>query len=169
MENEYQQFEQTDSQPETDAITEVQIIPAIAPKASILLGTLAGVAAALVGASIWAGVTIVTEFQIGWMAVGVGFLVGIAIRFAGKGSSMVFGIVGAALALFGCLLGNVISVCYFASVELEMEFAVLFWEVIKNPEAVVELLKVTFSPMDLLFYAIAIYEGFRLSIMQKSA
>src|SRR5262247_16655 len=74
-------------------------------------GALAGLAAALLGAAIWAGITYATHFQIGWMAVGVGFLVGIAVRSVGKGIDSVFGIVGAAFSLLGCAVGNLLAVC----------------------------------------------------------
>ena len=59
------------------------------------MGFMAGLVAAAVGAGLWALVTIVTGFQIGWMAVGVGFLVGWAVRVAGKGTHRAFGIMGA--------------------------------------------------------------------------
>jgi hypothetical protein len=32
-----------------------------------------------------------------------------------------------------------------------------------NPAAIPELMAITFSPMDLVFYGIAVYEGFKLS------
>lgn len=45
----------------------------------------AGVVAALIAAAVWATITVVTQFQIGWMAVGAGFLVGHAVRHFGRG------------------------------------------------------------------------------------
>src|SRR5262245_23005581 len=78
---------------------------------SLLMGTAAGAVAGVVGAGAWALVTTLTHFQIGWMAVGIGFLVGIAIRTFGKGIDKVFGVIGAILALSGCVLGNLLAVC----------------------------------------------------------
>jgi len=72
------------------------------------LGIGAGVAAATLGATIWAVVTVLSGYQVGWMAVGIGFLVGFSLRF-GKGVEKIFGISGAILALFGCILGNFLS------------------------------------------------------------
>jgi hypothetical protein len=37
-----------------------------------------------------------------------------------------------------------------------------------HPLAVVELLKDTFEPMDVLFYGIAVYEGYRFSFHEVS-
>ena len=42
--------------------------------------------------------------------VGVGFLVGWAIRVAGKGTHTVFGVVGAMFAVGGCAMGNLLAV-----------------------------------------------------------
>src|SRR5262245_66169208 len=73
------------------------------------LGFMAGLLAAAVGAGLWALITIFVGFQIGWMAVGVGFLVGWAVRVAGKGRHRAFGIMGALLALSGCAVGNLLD------------------------------------------------------------
>jgi hypothetical protein len=76
-------------------------------------GFLAGAVAALVGAGAWALVTVLTGYQIGFMAIGVGFLVGLAVQFAGKGINKIFGVMGAALALVGCLFGNYLTIVHF--------------------------------------------------------
>src|SRR5438270_13589107 len=73
------------------------------------IGLLAGIFAALIGAIAWAIVTVTTEYQIGYMAIAVGFIVGYAVRL-GKGLDKIFGISGAILALFGCILGNIFSI-----------------------------------------------------------
>lgn len=54
-----------------------------------------------------------TKYQIGWMAIGVGFLVGFSVRRFGRGTAKTFGIIGAVSALPGCLLGNLLSACGF--------------------------------------------------------
>ncbi len=124
-------------------------------------GILAGAVAALVGAGIWALVTVLTEYQIGWMAVGVGFLVGIAVRAVGKGIDQVFGIAGAVLALLGCMAGNLLTICYFVAQQEDIPLMTLLPQL--NFDIVRELMMSTFSPMDLLFYGIAVYEGYHLS------
>src|SRR2546422_8431344 len=90
------------------------------------MGFMAGLVAAAIGAGLWALVTIVTGFQIGWMAVGVGFLVGWAVRVAGKGAHMAFGILGAALALGGCALGNLLAVAVIAARHFEVPLQAAF-------------------------------------------
>src|SRR5713101_3491857 len=48
------------------------------PEKKLLLGGFAGLAAAIIGAIIWAVVTVTTKYQIGWMALGVGALIAFA-------------------------------------------------------------------------------------------
>ncbi|HSF17689.1 MAG TPA: hypothetical protein VLK65_19255 [Vicinamibacteria bacterium] len=43
-----------------------------------------GVFAGLVGAAVWAGISYLTGYEVGWIAWGVGALVGVAVRFASK-------------------------------------------------------------------------------------
>jgi len=125
------------------------------------LALLGGVLAAVLGAAIWASITVITGYQIGFMAIGVGFLVGYAVRIFGKGIKPIFGVIGATFALFGCILGNIFTMAYFGSVELGMSFFefLTVLEIAVIPELLVE----TFQPMDLLFYGFAIYEGFKFS------
>ncbi len=131
---------------------------------NLVMGTIYGLIAALVGAAVWACVTIATEYQIGWMAVGIGFLVGIAVRAGGKGIDQVFGVVGAVMSLVGCVLGNLFTVAWFVS----QEFGVPVSEVLSglDPESAIELMSATFQVMDLLFYGLAIYFGYRYAFRQ---
>ncbi len=127
------------------------------------LGIVAGLTGALVGAGIWVGITVVTNFQIGWMAVGVGFLVGIMVRVGGRGIDPVFGVAGAALALLGCAIGNFLSGCWFLAGETaDAGFADILLSM--TPGLALEIAKAMFSPVDLIFYGIALFEGYRFSI-----
>lgn len=115
-----------------------------------------GLIAAVVGGFAWAAVTVLTEYQIGFMAIGVGFLVGFAMRF-GKGIEPIFGYVGGALALVGCLLGNLFALIGFIADYEELSIgetlAVLNYSYL--PEGMLEMA----SPIDLLFYALAAWAG----------
>ncbi len=129
------------------------------------LAIAAGIGAALVGAVAWAFVTVATKTELGLMAIAVGFLVGRAIRMTGHGIDQKFGYLGAACALFGCILGNVFSdIGFYADLKgigfdqalREMDMALL-----------TRLVGGFFKPMDLLFYAIAIYEGYKFSFKYR--
>jgi hypothetical protein len=144
--------------------------PIVAPKPAgpvemvenLPMGFMAGLVAAALGAGIWALVTVLTGFQIGWMAVGVGFLVGYAVRAAGRGAHVTFGIMGAVLALGGCAAGNLLTVVVLAARHFHVPVLHVFSRL--TPRVVESLMVATFKPLDVLFYAIALYEGYRFSI-----
>ncbi len=121
----------------------------------------AGMVAAVIGAVAWAAITVATEYQIGWMAVGVGFLVGYAVRRFGHGIEPRFGYLGAALALAGCALGNLLTVIGFVGRSEHISYLSLLGRL--NWGAVPGIMAATFNPMDLLFYGIAVYEGYKFS------
>lgn len=124
-------------------------------------GVIVGVLAAALGAAIWAGITVAIERQIGFMAVGIGVLVGFAVRTFGKGMDSVFGVVGGALAVLGCLAGNLLTSCIFIAQSEKMEVLEVLSQI--NLEVALEIMQVTFSPIDVLFYAFAVYYGYKLS------
>ncbi len=130
------------------------------------LGIVGGVLAAMLGAAVWAGVTVATGYQIGWMAIGVGFLAGYAVRMLGKGVTPTFGGVAAACALLGCIVGNLLSTCGFYALQESAPFLQIAQTVFSRPALMVELLKSTFSPMDLLFYGLALYTGYKCAFRQ---
>lgn len=133
------------------------------PEKKLFLGGLAGLAAAIIGAIAWAIVTVSTKYQIGFMAVAVGALVGFALRIGNGGKA--FGILGAFLALFGCVLGNYFSIIPFASAERHIGFFTMLNDA--DLTKVVDLMWDDFLSTSVLFYAIAVYEGYRFSIVRK--
>ena len=141
-----------------------EFISELRARQSLTAGLAAGAVAALVSAGVWAAITAITDFQIGWMAIGVGCLVGYAIRTFGKGIDKSFGVMGAVLAVLGCALGNLLSVCIMISQQEGVP--ILSVISVLTPEIVGELTVVTFHPMDVLFYAMAIYAGYKFSVRQ---
>jgi hypothetical protein len=129
------------------------------------LGFMAGLAAAAVGAGLWALITIFTGVQIGWMAVGVGFLVGWAVRMAGNGRHNAFGIMGALLALGGCALGNLLAIIMIAARQYNLPPLAVLGRL--TPDVVVGLMQASFRPMHVIFYFVAILEGYRFSIARR--
>jgi hypothetical protein len=130
---------------------------------NLLMGIVGGLMAAVTGAVVWAVVTVVTGYQIGWLAVGVGFLVGITIRYTGRGSTMAYSLIGAVLALLGCVAGNFFAMVAFVASDQGVSFFELLPQV--DVARVVSVLIEESSPIDLLFYGIAVYEGFKLSTL----
>jgi hypothetical protein len=131
---------------------------------NLLMGLIGGALAMLVGAIVWGAVTYFTEYQIGWMAIGVGFLVGVAIKFFGRGKTLIFGISAAALALIGCLLGNLMFYAGIIAREQSVSFLEVFFLLLTTPAAALEVFAIAFDFKDILFYALAAYAGFSASM-----
>jgi hypothetical protein len=125
----------------------------------------AGIGAALIGAILWAIVTVATDSELGIMAIAVGFVVGRAIRATGHGIDQKFGYLGAVCALFGCLLGNLLSmIAFYAKAR-----GIGFGEALGDMDAALlgKLVSAFSQPMDLVFYGIAIYEGYKFSFKYR--
>ncbi len=122
--------------------------------------------ATLISAFIWAVVTVTTNYQIGYMAIGVGLLVGFSVQFFGAGIDKKFGYLGAILSLLGCLLGNLFSQVGFIAQEQSLGY----FETLSylNLGLIINILVESFSPIDLLFYGIAVYEGYKFAFRRVS-
>src|SRR5260370_32371244 len=113
---------------------------------------LAGPAAALAGALAWALITVVTHYKVGLVAVGLGFLVGGAVRRFGGAGSQPHAVLSAILALLGCALGNLLSACALIAVERNESILPLVLAVLGTPSFASQVMVATLSPMHLLFY-----------------
>lgn len=159
-------FAESDSTPAIDRSKAEALFAQLVKQQNFPLGVASGVVAAVLGGAAWAAVTVATGYQISWMAVGIGFLVGAAIRTTGKGLTKSFGYAGGALALFGCLLGNFLTMCGFIAQDAGEPIVATTWAFASQPAMAIELMTASFSPMDLLFYGIAVYEGYKFSFRQ---
>lgn len=165
MENEDSTQHTTPDRPPNISEPELQMaLELLREEQNLIMAFLAGSVAAVVGAIVWAGATIATGHQIGWMAIGIGFAVGIAMRVVGKGLDQIYGVVGAVLSLVGCALGNLLSMTYFIADAQGIPYGDLLAEL--NLDVAIELMTATFEPMDVLFYAIAVYFGYRYAFRQ---
>ncbi|WP_100613064.1 cation:proton antiporter family protein [Confluentibacter lentus] len=126
------------------------------PKA-LIVGSVVG----LFGAILWASITIATEYQIGFMAIAIGAGIGFSMRYFGKGIDNIFGITGAVIAILCCLLGNFFSMIGFAANAEGMGYLDVLAFI--DYSLVIPIMVEAFSPMDLFFYAIAAYEGYKFS------
>ena len=126
------------------------------PKALIV-----GIIVGILGAALWGMITVITSFQIGYMAIAVGAGVGFSMRVVGKGIDPMFGITGGAIALFACVLGNFFSSMGFVANAVELSFFETLG--VFDYSQLLTLMGETFSPIDLLFYGIAAYAGYRFS------
>ena len=127
---------------------------------------IAGSLATFLSAIIWAIITLATKFQIGYMAIGVGIVVGYSVQFFGAGIDKKYGYLGAALSLFGCIFGNLfIQVGLIAQ---EQSFGYFETLTYLNFSLIISILIESFNPMDILFYGLAIYAGYRFAFRRLS-
>lgn len=129
---------------------------------AILYGAVAGVMSSL----LWAFLSVATHYQFGIMAVGVGAIVGFAIKIGGKGIDEKFGILGAVISLLSVVLGNFLGIMGLIS----QENAMTLMEVLTMIEfsEIPDLMLQGFGILDYFFYGIAVYEGFKFSILKFS-
>ncbi len=138
-----------------------------AEEQNLPMGFLFGLAAAMIGASLWATISAISGWQIGFMAIGVGWLAGQGVRYGGKGTDMTFAIIGAGLALLGCLAGNLLTSCWFIAQSAEIPFSDVLSSL--NGAAIGEIYSASFSPIDLLFYGLAIWTGFKYARLEEES
>ena len=108
-----------------------------------------------------------TEYKLGLMALAVGYMVGQAIRALGQGIDAKFGYLGAACGLLGCAAGDLLSNIAFFAKAKSYSFAQTLN--ILNPDFIIWLAKAAFDPMDLLFLAIGVYEGYKFAFKYRIA
>ena len=139
-----------------------QFMNGIRDEQNLPLGLLAGGAAAVVTAGLWAWFTVVSGYTTGIGAILVGIAVGFAVRAGGRGLDTVYGVIGGGWALLACAGGNLVAVAGFVAKEEGVPFLdALTWMFAEV--GIVEAMTATFSPMDLLFYGIAVYEGYKFA------
>lgn len=149
---------------QVDAIAMEMYLQRLRENQDLSRGITGGLTAAIAAAILWAVITYLTRIQIGFMSIGVGFLVGYAVRTLGQGVDPVFGYAGAGLSLFGCLLGNLLAVAVAIAYQEDVAILEVLSYFFGNPSAALEAMKVTFHAMDVLFYGIAVYWGYKYSI-----
>ncbi len=124
----------------------------------IVYAIIGGLFLSVICAIIWAVITVATEYQIGYMAIGLGLVIGWGVRYFGAGIDRIYGVIGGFLALLGCLLGNLFSqVGFIANAQGLGYFDTIS---LLDFETIILIYSDTFGPMDVFFYGIAVYEGY---------
>ena len=136
----------------TDVLkTEQKFLPAI----------ITGCFSSIIGAGFWAAITVMTGYSIGYMAIVLGVIVGISIRYFGKGIDKIFGIMSIVFAIISVILGNILSSIGYISYHQGISLFNIISQL--NTSIIWELFVATFSPVDILFYVIASVAAYKLS------
>lgn len=130
---------------------------------SVQRAILAGMTAAVLTGSCWAGIIFAFEIRLGYLAIAVGASVGWAVRNYGRGRSEVFGLIAILCALFGCAIGDILGGCALLAEHADVSF----WRVLTsfNGKAFAEVLHLMFSPLDAVFYLIALFASYRFAVI----
>ncbi|MFY0603108.1 MAG: hypothetical protein JXQ93_04105 [Flavobacteriaceae bacterium] len=120
-----------------------------------------GIIVGLIGAALWAAITVATQYQIGYMAIAIGAGVGYSMRYFGKGVDQIFGITGAIVAILSCVLGNLLSIIGFAAEYENLTYFEALTQI--DYSLLFPVMAESFSVMDIVFYGIAAYEGYKFS------
>ncbi len=152
--------------PESGATPAIEPVIESHSRGNFPLAICAGLGAAAAGAILWALFVYFTEMKLGLIVIAVGALVGLVIRKAGAGSDRRFGILGATCAAIAWALGTIFCDVAFVAKEVQRPFL----DVLGNLGASesVSLALNAADGMDLLFLAIAVWEGYRLSLQVRT-
>lgn len=124
-------------------------------------GIIGATIGALVGMGVWVAVAVLTEHNIGYIAVLSGFLTGFLAKFFAKKSNMIIAIYAVIASVISILLGEALTIVYFLG-----KFEGLgFMEAMKLVDYSV-LLEVVFSEMnfkDVIFLLISAAAAFQLT------
>lgn len=131
-------------------------VPPAPAQGNLAFGLVAAVVAALVTAGVYGGIVGATKYEIGYAAVGVGFLIGFV---AGKvgGANPLLPVVSAVLSLGAVYLGQLIGIAMIGADELGVSATTLFTE---QFDVLMEGWKETADPMTFLFLAIGAFAAF---------
>jgi hypothetical protein len=128
----------------------------------ILGGLLAGVVAAVLATAVWYTVVVISHYQLGIVAIVVGFLVGQAVVLgAGRRGSIVLVGISVVLTLLALVISEYLIIANFVSQQLAPGETI---EVIQPPGFVLEVVieSVKTEPLTLAFWAIALFQAFAI-------
>jgi hypothetical protein len=132
----------------------------------ILGGLLAGIIAAVLATALWYAVVVVSHYQVGIVAILVGFLVGQAVVLGARrrGSIALIGI-SVVLTLLALVISEYLIIANFVSQQLAPGETI---ELLQPPAFVLEVVveSVKADPLTLAFWAIALFQAFAIPARQ---
>ncbi len=138
---------------------------------NLAAGIFVGTVASLAGAAVWATISAFSGWDGFILALGLGYLVGLAVRLAGRGRDFVFGIVAALLTAFGCLMRNLFYETWLIAERTGEGFLEVLWSldfVTAGELLVAPLLDAGFSAVVWGSYAIGVLNAFQTGRISSS-
>ena len=125
----------------------------------------AGLVAAIAGGIVWGLIVKWTDYEVGFVAWGIGFLVGIAVLTAARGArGLELQVVAVVCALVGVLVGKYLSFAWVLQEVAEretrglIEIPVLSWDTV---DLFFDELGTVFDWIDILWVGLAVYTAWR--------
>lgn len=144
--------------------------PAVAPPASssdLVGGLVAGLVAAVLATAIWYAVVVVTHFQVGIVAIAVGFLVGQGVVLGARGrSSIALVVASVVLTLAALVASEYLIVAHFVGQDLDVQL-----DMAQPPDVILGVVyeSVVADPLTLAFWAIALFQAVAIPWRAMSA
>lgn len=135
------------------------LLDSIKEKAHPIRGIVLGIIMGLIGAMIWAVIAIITGYNIGFVAIGVGVLVSYGFSMAGKSSNMIFGVIAGIIALVSIFIGEAIINIYYVAQYYEVGLLDAIINI--DYSVLLEIIAEGFDAKTALFYFIAVSAAFK--------
>jgi hypothetical protein len=138
------------------------------PSSSLLPAIVAGLAAAIVGGIVWGLIVKISDYEVGFVAWGIGFIAGTAVVLATRGAKGPrLQVIAVVAALLGILLGKYLSYAFVVQEELESfgESIGLFSNDMFSFFR--EDLDVVFGLFDLLWVGLAVFTAWRIPRVEE--
>ena len=126
------------------------------------MGVLLGAAAGVVGAFVWYGFVALTDIKLGLVAVGVGWLVGLAAVKGAGGGGMQLAVLSLIIAVLSMALGEYLMVNHMVHTFFAKERPDEVLPALISPAKLLPIYTSSFGIMDIVFYAIGAWEAFRI-------
>lgn len=136
---------------------------------NLIGASLLGVGAAVISSLVWYGIVAITHYQLGSIAVGVGWLVGTAVRLgAGGKRGMLLQIISVLITLIAMAVSEYLIVRYFVVQVLAAE-GYTDIPLLLPADMMLELMaeSIKEKPMTLLFWGIATWEAFAIPAKRR--
>lgn len=127
---------------------------------NLVLGAIGGFMAAMFSALVWGVIAYITHYELSIVSIGVGLLVGFVTRKLTGAGGVPTALMSAGFSLIGCMLGSTLGIILLGSHE---NLAVTV-KILTNPALLRIAYIDAFSPIDILFYIIAIVNAFRVAL-----
>ena len=123
----------------------------------------AGGVGAVLGAAIWAAIVVATNFEVGYVAVLVGFLSGYGVKLgAGKGRGQGLQVAAAFMAVAGLVLAKYFIFAYMVSSSMSAKGQAIAWYDPRLLQMFPKMIVALSTPFDLLWILIAVSAAYRV-------